>query len=680
MPITSTPVHALPECESVWAQLDSKDLAILLDFGSRIWDTYESTLDEIVPADRLPELESKGVLIQQNGEWRFALPQMLFFIQAVDLIDSLVLHSQPADELFQELAELLRVASEQPPNRFKERSALIAFIIARLVNTFSRVDVLECVLAEETPRDILWQFHDPICDAVPVFDLDAESFVAVFRQMAERTKGDLAGGRIFSAVEYLGLFRPGLALELVDLLTTVGDWETVGFLEKLMTGVANSSADHFDSVVATCESWLSCGNERLCRAAIYCSQNLILGSKLEPDWLLLRVAPLTPQSTENMRFTLAVAISNLGVRFRERSGECLSFLSQLKERESEGEVSHGIAIALAHKDEAPLEYRVSCLALLTDVPAANKGTIRRIGWFLYPVARSHPKEVWKYLEEWILAHDYREASIVEHDMFLSRIQDAYQCDSNLGTIVLTRWFASPDQRVVEEARSVLRELRIPGFASQEVASMPPHIVKYITEKLLVGHFEGTHLLRLLYSILRNTSRVEELEQYFLEVLRYVTWNYPGSAMEFFEHVISEEDTALPSTLLRKARQELKEYQAQRRDIFVPELAPSKRRVETFLELEGKKMQAVQEATFDDDRFPLQKLLPRVAIGRGDRTFHMNIFHPDPAQKRTFTEPRGFGHLSESIELPRAEIIDPEGEAWRRFQRRSYTPDDFLEDE
>jgi hypothetical protein len=251
---------------------------------------------------------------------------------------------------------------------------------------------------------------------------------------------------------------------------------------------------------------------------------------------------------------------------------------------------------------------------------------------------------------------------------------------NLGTIVLTRWFASPDQRVVEEARSVLRELRIPGFASQEVASMPPHIVKYITEKLLVGHIEGTHLLRLLYSILRNTSRVEELEQYFLEVLRYVTWNYPGSAMEFFEHVISEEDTALSSTLLRKARQELKEYRAQRRDIFVPELAPSKRRVETFLEFEGKKMQAVQEAMFDDDRFPLQKLLPRVVIGRGDRTFHMNIFHPDPAQKRTFTEPRGFGHFSESIELPRAEIIDPEGEAWRRFQRRSYTPDDFLEDE
>jgi len=679
MPIMSTPVHALPECENIWALLDSKDQAILLDFGSRIWDAPESTLDEIVPADHLPELESKGVLIQENSEWRFVLPQMLLFIQSAGLIDSLALYSRPADELLQELIALLRGARDQSLNKSKERSVLIGFTIARLVNTFGRVDVLEFVVSQETAKDLFWQLYSPVCDAVPILDLSAESFVAMFRQVVDRTEGNMAGGRIFSAAEHLGLFRPGLALELVALLTTAGDWETVGFLEKLMTGVANSSADHFGSVVATCESWLSCDNEGLCRAAIYCSQNLILGGKLEPDWLLLRVAPLIPQSTDNIRFTLAVAISTLGVRFRERSGECLGFLSQFKERESEGEVSQGIAIALAHKDEAPLEYRVSCLALLTDAPAANKGTIREIGWLLYPIAHSHPREVWRYLEKWILAHDYREASIVEHDMFLSTIQDAYQCDLNLGTIVLTRWFASPDQRLVEKARSILQELKVLGFAPQEIASMPPHIIKYVTEKLLVGRFEGIHLMWLLYSILRNTSRIEGLQDYFLGVLRYATWNYPGSAKEFFDRAIGEEDTT-PSTLLRKARQELEEYQAQRRDIFVPELAPSKRRVERYLEFEGKKMQTVQEAMFDDDRFPLQKLFPRVAIGRGNRTFHMNVFHPDPAQRRTFTEPRGFGQFSESIELPRAEIIDPEGEAWKRFQRLSYTPDDFLKDE
>jgi len=554
MPITSTPVHALPECENIWAQLDSRDQEILLDLGSRIWDIPESTLDEIVPVDRLPELESKGVLIQEDDEWRFALPQMLPFIQSTSLIDSLGLHSQPADKLVLELTELLRAASEQSFNRFKERSALMTFIIARLVNTFGRVDVLEFIVSDEIAKDLFWQFYSAVCDAVPILDLDAEIFISMFRQVGDRTEGDMAGGRIFSAAEHLGLFHPGLALELVDLLATVGDWETVGFLERLMTGVANSSAEHFGSVVATCESWLSCDNERFCRTAIYCSQNLIQGGNLEPDWLLLRIAPLIPQSTENIRFTLAVAISNLGVSFRERSGECLSLLCQLKERESEGEVSHGIAIALAHKNEVPLEYRVSCLALLTDVPAANKGTIREIGWLLHPIAHSHPGEVWRYLKEWILAHDHREASIVESNVFLSTIQDAYQCDSNLGATALTRWFASPDQCLVEEARSVLQKLGILSFSSQEIASMLPHIVKYVTEKLLVGHFEGTHLLCLLYSIMRNTSKVEELEQYFLEALRYVACNYPGSAVEFFERVISEEDTTLSSTLLRKARQ------------------------------------------------------------------------------------------------------------------------------
>jgi len=131
--------------------------------------------------------------------------------------------------------------------------------------------------------------------------------------------------------------------------------------------------------------------------------------------------------------------------------------------------------------------------------------------------------------------------------------------------------------------------------------------------------------------------------------------------------------------VQRACQESEEYQEQHKGIFVAELSPSKRRVKKYLEFEGKRRQRIQEASFDDDRFPLQKLLPRVMIGRGDRTFHMNVFHPDITQRRTFSEPRGFGEFFKSIELPRGEFIDPEGEAWGRFQRLNYNLDDFQED-
>ena len=198
------------------------------------------------------------------------------------------------------------------------------------------------------------------------------------------------------------------------------------------------------------------------------------------------------------------------------------------------------------------------------------------------------------------------------------------------------------------------------------------VIIHITEKLLVGHFEPIQLMRLFHSILRNTSKIEELTDYFSGVLWHLAWNYPASAKEFFDQVIDEEDTSTSSTLLQETQGQLERYQAQRKDVFVPELSPSRRRVEKYRELENRRMQIAQEAVFDDDRFPLQKLMSRVAIGRGDRTFHMNVFHPDPAQRRTFTEPRGFGQFSQSIELPRGEIIDPEGEAWRRFLRLSRT--------
>lgn len=680
MPVESAPVSSFSACENTWGRLNPTEQSTLREASLHILDTPQGTLDEVVPADRLAELESKGALIQKDGEWRLSPPQMPLFIRAVCLIDSLGLDSRPADESFQELARVLRQARDQPLDPFNQQNEVMSFVVARLINTFGRTDVLELMLSEDTEPDLFWQFHRPVCDAVPILHLTAESFAGVFRQIIERTQGDMAGGRILQAAEQLGLLRPGVGQELVDLLSTIEDWETVGVLGSMMAGVAHSSADHLDHVIDTCASWLSCDSERLCQAAVRCSQKLVLHGKLDPDWLLPRVELLIPQSTESIRYAISHATTTLGARLPRHSVQCLGMMTRLKEQESSGEVTHAIAGAMSYRDNVAPEYITSCLSLLADVPTENRETIQRIADFLYSVARSRPREVWSYLEQWVLAHDPREGSVAEHGMFRSAINEAYQADSNLAVVILTRWLASPDQRLVEEARRILQELKVGGLAPQEIAAMPPYIIKYLTEKLLIGHFEGIHLMRLLHSILMHTSRFERLEQYFLQVLREVTWNYPGSAREFYESAIGEEDATPSSTLLRQTRQELEEYQRQHGRVFVPELAPSRYRVQKYLELEAKKMKALQQGLFNDGQFPLQRLLPRVAIGRGDRTFHMEIFHPDPAQRRTFTQPQGFSQISESIELPRAEITDPEGEAWKRLRRLGYTPDDFLEDE
>lgn len=106
MPVTSVAVHAFPECKDIWTQLDSTSQKQVLALGSRIWDAPENEVGESISKELLHELESRGVLVQEDGKWCFTLPQMLFFVQSINPIDSLSLQSRTASELLQDLVEL----------------------------------------------------------------------------------------------------------------------------------------------------------------------------------------------------------------------------------------------------------------------------------------------------------------------------------------------------------------------------------------------------------------------------------------------------------------------------------------------------------------------------------------------------------------------------------------------
>jgi len=595
---------------------------------------------------------------------------MLFFVQSLSLVDSLALSSRPAEELRQELLRLLRPAENRSPDSTRQHRELAGFVIAQITNDYGRSDVVDLLVSKEASGPEFWLLCRPLCDALPVLHLGVEEFAVMLGRLADRVGGDWAGGMICSAASHLGRLRPDFAFKLVDQLAAAKGEATIGLLQSVMTGIARSSSDDFDAVVARCQTWLGSGQGELCQAAVYCSQNLASDGKLDPDWLLSRIDPLISNS-DGVRYSLSIVVTIIGASFKGHSEECLSILRRLKERGPEDRVAYGIASTLSNSAvEIALDYRLSCLFLLADVPIADMGTIREIREVLSPITFSHPESVWAYAESWILRHE-REKSIVKHDMFLSTIQHTYRHNPAIGRQVLTRWFASSDLRLVEEARSVIRGLKIGDFDAGVINSMSSQHMMYITEKLLVGHLPIVQWMSLFSSILKNTSEIEGLTGYFSRALGHLTWNYPGGAAEFLNRAIDEKDTSRPSVILREAREKIKEYRAAREGVCVPELSPSRRRAKKYLELERKKMQAVQEAVIDGDRFPLQKLMTRVAVARGDRTFHMNMLHPDPTQRRTFTEPRGFGEFSESFELPRGETIDPEGELWARIRRLNY---------
>ncbi len=672
MPMTPVAVHAFPECRDSWLSLHSRAQGFALIFAAQVWDAPHHQVDESsLPTVR--ELEGIGLIVREEQEWRFAAPAMLFYAQSINMIELYSMNSLPVTDLSCVLEDVSCQRGLDSQRDFEDWRILVSFILAQLVNDHDRLDLIQLLVSQETSTQRFWLLHDMICDSLPVLDLTVEDFAVVLKAIAVRARGNMAGGRVYWAAESLGQFRPEFARKLVDHLSGEHGLESVGFLERLMTGIARASASHSDAVIADAQDWLNAANASLCQAAIHLSWNLIGNNRLPPDWLLSRASYLVSRPEQEIRYATAVVFTELGASSEEHSDKCLTILARLKQLGPLDQVAHGISMGLAPKDSGPLGYTMSCLSLLVDVPLANKGTIKQIGWLLFPIAREDPARVWGYLEKWILAHELQE-SVSEHDMFLFAIEEACRRDRDLTTLVLTRWFYAPELRLVEESRNILHELGIDSFHPTEIASLPAKTVVYICEKVLAGRLRPMQMLRVLSSILLNTAHIGVLREYFSRVLRYIAWNFPASSQELFDQLIGQGD-AEATTLLDAARRGLLEYQEARKGIFAAELAPSRRRVQRYQEFEGKQMQQAYKSAQESDRFPFQKFLRHVSVGRGDRSFHMNIFHPEAAQRRTFTEPTGFGEISQSLELPRGEFLDPEGEVWRRAQRLSRKPDD-----
>jgi len=651
-----------------------------LRLASTVWNSPSHEIaDDTMSADILHELADAGIVDQDEERWQFTCTEMLFFLKAVELIDSQSLHEKEPSEILQVVREFIESAFTDPVNKSSTYRPVLGFTLIELINEYAREDILEFVAADGIDKQLFWDFYVPFCNSVPVLTLNIPVFAATLETIEKQARDDQARSRTYNAVEQLGASRPEFAYQLLDHFSESPNEVNAGFIERLLTGIAQSSPENFQVVMDRCTIWIESDDGLLCQAAVSCAQNLILNETLDPDWLLSRFKILLSKS-DDVRYTLAVVVARLGYNLEEYSDECLDMLSQLKARGPADRITHGIAYVLHRsRDKRGSKYKIACLSLLEDVSIEEKGTINQTEWSLYPLAQVRPQEVWRYLRKWILAHGIEE-SIAEHDMFHTVLQEAYESDPEGGTTILTNWCVAQDLRLVNEALSILNELGVHTFDPTTLNSLSPDRIVFIIEKLFSTRWQPDQLLSLFFSILQYAEQKEQLSGYFSKALWYLAWNYPASTEEFLRKKFEAEQSPILSDLLKKTLERLAEYQSQREDIYVQELAPSKRRVIKYHEFFHKTMQHAQEVAFNDDRYIFMNLTSQVAIGRGNRTFNMNKYHPDPARKRAFTQPQAFDQFSHEVEVPRWAIIDPEGETGRRLLRLSRTLNEVKEDE
>ncbi len=664
----SPDVNNFLNCKSIWEQLNTTEQEQTLLAVSEIWNNPEGSIDKNVPSDILSVLQSKEILVQdQEGEWQFFLPQLPAFVQALNHIRSQHLHTLPSKQVLQNLLQTTGIRHSH------EQRHIVSFTIAHLVNEYGLVQLPGLFVGNGTSQEEFWQIYDPLCKVLPVLELDVTSFASLLETIAIRVQDDMMKFMVFTAAEQLGNVKPDTAFQLLDAFIESENPVTGNFLHRIMIGIARSSPINLENILATSEEWLRSSKPTLHQSAIHCMLGLTLANKLETDRLIANIDSLSDNLEEGASHSVAVALTELGVRFEDHRSGCFDRLKNLKQQHPISEVSHGIAVGLSgvNDDSEALKFKLGCLSLLTDVPITDKGTIRRITSNLHPL---HPHNVWQFLEAWVKEHELNE-SITADDMFSHIIKEAYKRDPELSRRVVTYWFSSSNLKLVEEGRSILQELSLESFAPDVIQNLSPKKIIYITEKLLVWPPSGLQLLHLLHSLLQNVAELENLADYFLGILEEIAWNIPGSTQEFLDQTLKEDNDSIVTQLLGDISEKLQNYQKQRKDVFVPELTPSRSRTRQYMEHHNKQMQKVQKAAFDEHG-GLLSLVHHVDIARGDRSFHMNILHPDSSQRRTFSRPSGFGHYEHSMELPRSELLDPEAAAWRCLQRKNLKLEDI----
>ena len=626
MPLTSVPVHAFAECQAIWTELSPAEQEEVLRLSNALDEAESHKAGTPRSTSVTRQLEERGIIVADNRGWRFALPQLMVFAQSNHVILSASLHDAPAERIVQTMLTLTDVEHE---GTGAHQRGMADFVLANLVNAYQRADIIKSIFLQEDSRSGFWRLYDALRNTLPVLDLSVDDFIAFFHDTALQTRNDLAGPMMSSQVEVLSTFRPKLALQIIDEMSARNNRDAINYLERLITGVALLSDEFYGGIISRCLLWLNPQVPNLPEVALYCLYSLVQKGKQEPSWLLSHIEPLfgTVNKAPELCQALAVVVSGLGARHSGVSDACIKHLQQLKAGEHSEYVVHGVVSGLnSTRDAAGFAFKAACMPLFADVPTSNKGTIKEIDHFLFPFSNTHPNVVWRFLELWIENHAEGEA-VVSHNMFLTPIHYAYNYNAELACITLSRWFSSVNLRLVEESRAILRELNIQELSARVIAELDTRLTKYITEKVIAGYFDGPQMFDLFYSIVRTSPHVEHLSGYFSKVLWYLAWSFPGAAQRFFRRVLEKKvrrkKLSPLESLLHEVHARLEQYHEQRKDSILPELEPSKRRVQRYIEFSSKQMRRAEEASRSDDRFPLQRILPHVAVGRGNRTFFID---------------------------------------------------------
>lgn len=280
---------------------------------------------------------------------------------------------------------------------------------------------------------------------------------------------------------------------------------------------------------------------------------------------------------------------------------------------------------------------------------------------------AHVEPVLEFLEAWVRVHL---GSTVGKREFADRFDvctQALRSHPPLLARVFTRWMLAEGQATANAAAGVVADMRSDGHTAIEfdravLDTATEADLLYVVRRMLGFLIEPKQMITLALSLLELRNSKERVLPFLRWVLyEEIGYDYPGTTSDALKQRAAHETDADVRELLGSIAAQLEA------DMSALEALPRLRELKVPMALRrdlakarAKEMQSsIHEA---QKRSVFAQIVTQVHIKAGETSFQHH--------GESWSEPMHFASHSVSFEMPRREVLDPVGNAYRRLQLRT----------
>lgn len=512
-------------------------------------------------------------------------------------------------------------------------------------------------------RHPVMDMYFPLSEALPSLEIDSQHLADNLGPILERTAGGkMLGKTIHGAVKELAEQSSDLAEELYSAFIARPDSPVVSLAANALLGL--SSHDLEDAHHRALELTRS-DEPVIVRVGIgvlgrldYPDDGDLLASSMD------RLSDLKEWGDPEIDYVLAQAYGNLV----EETDEAKEALVELSSR-PDPRTQYHITQALYSIDDALQEPWVHTLLVrLAGAGVEDTTALDNLDLHLSQLASDSPDVVVEVLGKF--ASSPTDGNLTEvFDSSVSRLHEAYP---EKFEATVTEWFASSDPRLHLAAADLAdhhfhatdtEEQPVFALSEDVLESLALEEVMNVLQRV-VGYVSGSRsLASLVSSVLRRDPCPEELQQFVADLLvGHVLYNYPGEAREYLDRRLDADDVLqVEEEVIREACNEIDAYFDELGELSpLKELRPPSTHLSQIRRARQQQQSKAMEKAREGSVF--MSLVESVPLKYGDQFYRIGDEGP--------TEPAPLGKISSGFEIPRGELIDPVGQAYKRLHLRA----------